>query len=61
MTKMVTAPPVRAGLRERIVGLFSASSRKVLGGQARIYGNAKQKIGTGKTQEYSRKKGRLSE
>jgi hypothetical protein len=58
---MVTAPPVRTGLRERIVGLFSASFRKVLGGQARIYGNTKQKIGTGKPQEHSRNRGRLNE
>jgi hypothetical protein len=58
---MVTAPPVKTGLRERIVGLFPVSLRKVLGGQARIYGNTKQKIGTGKLQEDSRKKGRLNE
>ena len=40
---------------------FLCSFRKVLGGQARIYGHTKQKIGTGKPQEHSRKIGRLSE
>jgi len=58
---MVLAPP--AEVLDCGEGSFAFLSpfRKVLGGQARIYSSAKQKIGTGEPQEDARKTGRWSE